>query len=133
MSETEVQTWKGTPFTIERKAGKSPSTVIIRMCGPFTARDMYGTLTPDEMQAFFDMDPAPGEASPTLNVLDLTSVPYVDSMGLGMLVTHHVHCHNRGIRMVAAGMGPRVLQLLKLTKVDGLFPMAATVADAEAN
>ncbi|HXC96847.1 MAG TPA: hypothetical protein VNU92_14190 [Edaphobacter sp.] len=32
------QLWKPTPFTIELKVGKSPGTVIFRLCGPFTAR-----------------------------------------------------------------------------------------------
>ena len=43
---TQVQIWKSSPFTIERKQGKAPGTVISRLCGPFTARDMYGSLTP---------------------------------------------------------------------------------------
>ena len=66
-----------------------------------------------------------------LNILDLTDVPYMDSMGLGMIVAHHVRCHHRGIRMVAAGVGARVLQLLKLTRVDRVFPMATTVEEAK--
>ena len=37
---TQVQIWKSSPFTIERKQGKAPGTVIFRLCGPFTARDM---------------------------------------------------------------------------------------------
>lgn len=131
MTNTDAMIWKSAPLTIERTTGKSPSTVIIRLCGHFTARDMYGSLTPDELRKVFDLETAAGEMPIALNILDLTDVPYMDSMGLGMIVTHHVRCHNRGIRMIAAGVSPRVLQLLTLTKVDGVIPMAATVEDAE--
>jgi anti-anti-sigma factor len=132
MTNSDAMIWKSHPFTIERTTGKSPSTVIIRMCGPFTARDMYGKLTPDELQKVFDLTPMESGAPVELNILDLTEVPYVDSMGLGMIVAHHVRCHHRGIGMVAAGVGARVLQLLKLTRVDRVFPMATTVEEAEA-
>jgi len=46
MTISQAQLWKGTPFSIERKEGKASGTVIFRLCGPFTARDMYGSLTP---------------------------------------------------------------------------------------
>jgi anti-anti-sigma factor len=131
MTDKDAMIWESAPFSIERWTGKSPSTVIIRLCGHFTARDMYGRLTPDELQKMFDMEHGAGETPIALNILDLTEVPYMDSMGLGMIVTHHVRCHNRGIRMVAAGVSPRVLQLLMLTKVDGVIPMAVSVEAAE--
>jgi hypothetical protein len=42
----QAQTWKATPFTIEREEGTDPGTLIFRLRGPFTARDMFGTLAP---------------------------------------------------------------------------------------
>ncbi len=50
-----------------------------------------------------------------------------------MIVSQHVRCQAKGLRMVAAGVSPRVQQLFKLTKVDTFIPMVATVEDAEAN
>jgi anti-sigma B factor antagonist len=67
----------------------------------------------------------------TLHILDLTEVPYIDSAGLGMIVTHHVRCQAKGVRLVAVGVGSRVLQLLEMTKTDKLFPRAATVDEAD--
>jgi hypothetical protein len=37
---TEPQTWKSTPFNIERKEGKVPSTVIFRLSVP-SLRTLY--------------------------------------------------------------------------------------------
>ena len=128
---TQAQIWKNSPFTIERKQGKAPGTVIFRLCGPFTARDMYGSLTPVDLHNMLDFQSTPSEQLPAINILDLTEVPYMDSAGLGMIVRHYVRCQGRGVRMIAAGVSPRVLELLKLTKMDGVLATTATVEDAD--
>jgi anti-anti-sigma factor len=124
-----VQVWKTTKFAIERNEGKTPGTVIFRLTGPFTARDMYGALSPDTLRNTFELG-EDGEQHP-LHILDLTEVPYVDSAGLGLMVSHYVRCQNRGVRLVVAGASPRVVQLFELTKVDQFFPRFATVEEAE--
>ena len=128
---TQAQTWKGTPFTIERKEGKAPSTLIFRFRGPFTARDMFGTLTPVALDRMLSLQSRPNDAPPILNILDLTNVPYVDSAGLGRIVRHYVHCRGKGVRMIAAGAGSRVLEVFKMTKVDSVIPLSATVEEAD--
>ena len=130
---SHAQLWKTTPFTIERKEGKTPGTVIFRLCGPFTARDMFGTLAPIGLLNILSFQSTPSEELPALNILDLTDVPYMDSTGLGRIVSHYVHCRGKGIRMIVAGASPRVLELFRLTKVDSTIPMAATVEEADIN
>ena len=131
MPMTQAQLWKNSPFSIERKEGKAPGTVIFRLCGPFTARDMYGSLTPVDLQNMLDFQLAPSEQPPVLNILDLTEVPYMDSTGLGMIVKHYVRCHGKGVRVIAAGANARVLELFKLTKMDGVIATTGTVDDAD--
>jgi len=131
MSTVPAQKWDGTPFSIERKQGKAPGTVIFSLSGPFTARDMYGKLTPLDLQNMLDLQSGPGEEAISVNVLDLSDVPYMDSCGLGMIVTHYARCRNRGLKMVAAGASARVLELMRLTKVDTIIPLAATVEAAQ--
>jgi anti-anti-sigma factor len=128
---TPTQAAAPTPFTIERIEGKAPSTVIFRLAGPFTARKMYGSLTPDELTKLLAFESNPGERLPLLNILDLSQVPYMDSLGLGMITTHYVRCTNKGVRTVLAGLTPRVFELFQLTKVDTIIPIAATVAEAD--
>jgi anti-anti-sigma factor len=130
MSVMQAQIWKGSAFTIERQAGKAPGTSIFRFTGPFTARDMFASLSPDAMRNLFESDL---NETQTLAIFDLTGVPYMDSIGLGMMVSQHVRCKGKDIRMVAVGVNPRVLQLLQLTKLDTFIPMAATVEEAESN
>src|SRR6266702_3668865 len=128
---TEVQVTKRSPFSFERKEGKAPGTVIFRFCGPFTARDMYATVPPVELQNLLDFQSLPGETQPMLNILDLTYVPYVDSSGLGMIVRHYVRCQGKEVRFVIAGASPRVLELFKITKVDSFLPLEASVEDVD--
>ena len=55
----------------------------------------------------------------------------MDSTGLGRIVSHYVHCRGKGVRMIAAGLSPRILELFKLTKVDSVIPMTAIVEEAD--
>ena len=55
----------------------------------------------------------------------------MDSIGLGLIVSHYVRCQGRGVRLVLAGVSPRVLQPFEMTKVDGFFPRIATVEEAD--
>ncbi|MGA3225780.1 MAG: STAS domain-containing protein [Acidobacteriaceae bacterium] len=128
---TQAQIWKNSPFSIERKEGKAPGTVIFRLCGPFTARDMYGSLAPIDLQNMLDFQSAPSAEPPVLNILDLTAVPYMDSTGLGMIVKHYVHYPGNGVRVIAAGANSRVLELFRLTKMDGVITTSSSIDDAD--
>lgn len=128
MSARDAQVWKSSTFTIERR--QEGDSLVFRFSGPFTARDMYGTLTPAAMKGIFEADPVDHQPPARLNIFDLTEVPYMDSCGLGLLVFHLVRCQNKGVRLVAAGVTPRVRDLLRMTKIDRLFPMTATVEEA---
>jgi len=131
MSTIQAQIYKGSAFNIERLQGKTPGTVIFRFTGPFTARDVYGSLTPIAVRNLFECESTPEDTPITVSIFDLAGVPYVDSTGMGMLVSQYVRCRDKGVRMIAAGASPRVLQLFKLTKVDTIIPLAATVEEAE--
>ena len=124
-----AQIWKSSKFTIERNQGKTPGTVIFRLTGPFTARDMHASLSPVVLRNTFEPEEESGQDA--LHILDLTEVPYMDSAGLGMIVSHYVRCQGRGVRLVAAGVSSRVVQLFELTKVDKFFPRFDSVEDAE--
>lgn len=128
MGEIHAQVWKGSKFTIGLVESGVAGTLIFHFSGPFTARDMYNSLTPDALHNLFE-SASSDEAK--VHIFDLTEVPYVDSTGLGMMVTHFVRCQAKGVRLVLAGAGPRVEQLFKLSHVEHLMPMVATVEEAK--
>ena len=128
---TQDQTLKGSTFSVERRDSKTPGTVVLRLAGPLTARNIYGVLSPDALRVLFDSQPEAEGTPHALNILDFAEVPYLDSMGMGMLVREYVRCQSKGIRLVVASPGLRVLQLLALTKLDTVIPLAASVEEAE--
>src|SRR3984957_17783876 len=121
MAEAQAQTWKATPFGIERRDGKTAGAVIFKLRGPFTQRDMFASLAPVVVDNLLNFQSEPSEKLPTVNILDLTEVPYMDSAGLGRIVRHYVHCRGEGVRMVAVGVTSRVAELFKMTKVDAVI------------
>ena len=120
------QLWKGTKFNIEREAGTAPGSIIFRLTGPFTARDMYGSLTPVALRELFETAPAHG-----LQIIDLTAVPYMDSAGLGMIATQYARCQRQGVQFLAVGAGPRILEQFRITRLDTIIPMARSVEEAK--
>lgn len=128
MSTMKDQIWKGASFTIERRQDPAADAVVFTFSGPFTARDMYSSLSPVALHGIFETEPP--RPAPSINIFDLTEVPYMDSCGLGLVIGHFVRCQNKGVRLIAAGVTPRVLDLFKTTKVDHLFPITATVEEA---
>jgi anti-anti-sigma factor len=83
------------------------------------------------LKQVLELEPAPGEIPPVKNILDLTACPYMDSSGLGIIVAHMVHCNKKGMKVIAAGMMPRVREVFRLTKVDTVVPIATSVEVAE--
>jgi anti-anti-sigma factor len=109
------------PLTIERRQGSASSAVIFHLNGPLTLRNMFDFQS---MLRSGDL--------PAVTIFDLTSVPYMDSTGMGMIVNHYVRCQGKGSKLICAGVSSRVLELFKLTKVDTVIPITATVEEAEA-
>jgi len=63
-------------------------------------------------------------------ILDLSEVPYIDSAGLGSLVSAYVTCQKCGRRVILAGVNRRVLRVFEITKVEPLFLIFPSVFEA---
>lgn len=107
------------PLIVETLSGKSEGTRILRLTGPLTLNNFFSLQ--DELKK---------EHTP-VTIIDLTAVPYMDSAGMGAIINYYVSAQRRGQKVIAAGTNYRVLELFKLTKVDGLIPLAHTVEQAE--
>jgi anti-anti-sigma factor len=109
------------PLHIERREGKTPGTVILKLTGPVTLRNLF-----DLQSQLRRGDP------PRISILDLSGVPYMDSAGMGAIMNYYVHCTNKKGRLVVAGVSARVAELFRMTKVDSVIPLEASVESAEA-
>jgi len=109
------------PLIIEQQSSTVPGTVLLRLSGPVTLRNLF------DLQARLRSGDLPKN-----QILDLSGVPYMDSAGMGAIINHHVHCQNKQVRLIVSGVSPRVFELFRMTRVDGIMSLAPSVEAAEA-
>jgi anti-sigma B factor antagonist len=107
------------PLTLESVAGQAPGCRILRLTGPLVINNMF------EFQSTLRTDP------PQVLIMDLAAVPYMDSAGMGAIINYFVSSQRHGRKLIVAGVNGRVLELFRMTKVEGLLVMKPTVAEAE--
>ena len=108
------------PFTFEFLNGRNSSTRILRLTGPLV------------LQSIFELQKDLAKEDSPVTIFDLSRVPYMDSAGMGVIANYYVSATRRGHKMFVAGTSLRVLELFKLTRVDTIIPMTASVEEAEA-
>lgn len=109
------------PLTIESREGSKAGTRILRIAGPVTMPNLHT----------FQDGVRRGEM-PKVSIMDLSGVPYMDSAGMGAVINYFTHCQRNGIRMMVAGVSSRVAELFKITQVDKVLSVVASVEEAEA-
>lgn len=63
-------------------------------------------------------------------VLNLEEVPYIDSFGLGQLVSIWTSIRGKGGRLILVQPSDHVRQLLKISRLDTIFQVSPDVAEA---
>jgi anti-anti-sigma factor len=63
-------------------------------------------------------------------VVDLSSVEFVDSAGLGTLIGLFKAVHRRGRRMLLVGVRPEVLEVMEIIRLDEIFLFAGSFGEA---
>jgi anti-sigma B factor antagonist len=107
------------PLRVERF--RNSPLDILELTGPLTAAN--GPTFQNAMRR--------EEGAETL-ILDLSEVPYVDSAGLGLLVTAYVTRQKSGRKLVLTGINARVNKLFEVTRVTSLFLIFSTPEEAVA-
>ena len=91
---------------------------VLRLRGPLTTENLppfQNAVRRDESRVLF---------------LDLSEVPYIDSAGLGSLVSAYISLNKKGRQVILTGVNSRVLRLFEITKVEQLFLMFPDVESA---
>jgi anti-anti-sigma factor len=104
-------------LTIEPLHGTSTDRHIYRLNGPLVLATMFA------VQDILRSDCAS-------TILDLTEVPYMDSAGLGVLTNAYISLQKHGRRFMLVGVNDRVQALLKVTRLESLFEVFASVEGA---
>lgn len=103
---------------VERYEGVAEDQRILLVKGPITIE-----TTPQFERA------VRSENAETM-ILDLSDVPYVDSVGLGSLVAAYVSHQKTGRCLVLTGVKPRVSKVMEITKVRDFFVTFTTTWEA---
>ena len=107
------------PLDIEALPGKTDDQVVLSLKGPVTLSTVF---------AF--QEQIRGEKSPVV-ILDMSSVPYVDSAGLGAIIGAHVTCTNSGRKFALAAVPDRVHTMFTMARVDNILKVFPSVEDAQ--
>ncbi len=104
---------------IQRSAGSSSEVTILTLNGPLT------------IATLFDLQAAVRQPDLKNTIIDFAGVPYMDSAGLGIVLSHWAHTQRIGTKFAIVAMSERVGVLLEMTGVSKLLPFYATAGDAE--
>jgi len=105
-------------LTIERFEGVAEDQRILLLKGPITIE-----TTPQFERMVRN------EQAETV-ILDLSDVPFIDSVGLGSLVATYVSHQKRGRCLVLTGVNARVNRIMEITKVKDFFVTFRTTWEA---
>lgn len=108
-----------TPTFIVESSESPAGARILKLSGPLT------------IQTLFDFQQIVREETTKPIILDLAGVAYMDSAGLGCVVSAYTSCQRNGRAFGITGLGDRIKTLFAVTHVDGLLPCFDTRESAE--
>lgn len=102
-----------------------------RAIGDLTILDLKGRLVAgDEEDVFRAAVDRLVELGRTQVLLNLAEVPYIDSGGLGALVSKYVTLRRRSGQLKLCNLRPRAARVLEITRLLTIFEAFASEADA---
>jgi anti-sigma B factor antagonist len=107
------------PFSVEILDSASGARIL----------QLSGALT---LQTLFDFQTVSRQEITKPVILDVSGVPYMDSAGLGCIVSVFTSCQRSKRGFGITGMTDRIQTLFKVTHIDGLLPCYGSIAEAEA-
>jgi anti-sigma B factor antagonist len=111
MSKDELQ--------IEARDGAGPGQRVVVLTGMLTISTLF---------AFQDFTHA--DTSEAL-IIDMAGVAYIDSAGLGSIISAYVSREREARKLVLASVNDRVKMVMTVTGVEQLFQIFPSVAQAE--
>lgn len=106
---------------MEIKLRRSSTTYVIDITGEmdlynaFKLKDMVTAMIGRQIREF---------------VINLENVDYIDSSGIGALLTVHAEVKKRGLALRFASVKGSVKRVIELTKLSGYLPICTDVSEA---
>jgi anti-sigma B factor antagonist len=111
--------------------GRTESLKIDTVDGTHGSRIMKltGPLT---LQTLFDFQTTAHQDTVKPIIVDISKVPYMDSAGLGCVISVFASCQRTNRGFALTGLSDRIRTLFDVTHVTGLIPSFETLEAAEA-
>lgn len=107
---------------------EATATMGVRRIGAACVVDIEGDVTAGSedvlMKAYDDVGEVPAI------ILNFTGLAYMNSGGIGLLVTLLVRANRRSQRLLACGLSDHYRQIFELTRLDEAITITATEAQA---
>jgi anti-sigma B factor antagonist len=94
---------------------------IIKLSGPLILRTL------------FDFQETARKETVKAVIIDISDVPYMDSAGLGAVISIFASCQRTKRSFAITGVSPRIRTLFEVTHCDGLLPCFDTIEAADAS
>ncbi len=111
-----------TPFSLEIKDGKEAETKVVRFKGEL---DEIG-IEPLKAQ----LDPLLENTSIKKVIFDLVDLEFINSKGIGYLVSVHTHLTKMGSRLILARASERVMDVISLVGLTSIIPYFSVMEEA---
>ena len=109
---------KPAPLVIENLSPAGAPQRILRLQGPLVL------ATSSHFQKVFQQE------SPPTTYLDLSSVPYLDSAGLGCLVNAHISSYKAGRKLALVAPSDYVMRVIQQAHAHRLFDLFPSLDEA---
>jgi anti-sigma B factor antagonist len=105
------------------------TTIDVSRAGPASVLRIHGEITGASEDALMDAYTGAAEGATSI-VLDFSDLDYMNSGGIGLLVTLLVRAQRSGRRLLATGLSEHYRQILELTRLDEAIGIHDNEADA---
>jgi anti-sigma B factor antagonist len=107
------------PLVIERTTNDQNGIDTLRLNGPLTLATLF------HFQEATRLDPK------AKTILEFSGVTYMDSAGLGSILSFHAACRRSNRQYAIVGMTPRVYTIFSASKLEKVVHIVATIKEAE--
>ncbi len=106
------------------------SFAVRQLTDTASAIDIQGDVTAGSEDALMDAYNEVTESGARVVLLDFTALEYMNSGGIGLLVTLLVRANRQRQRLLACGLNDHYRQIFELTRLDEAVAIYATEAEA---
>jgi anti-sigma B factor antagonist len=103
----------------------------VRQAGPTAAViEIHGEITAAAENALMDAYTQASSGGAGRIILDFTNLQYMNSSGIGLLVTLLIRVNRQKQRLMACGLSEHYRQIFELTRLNEAISICATEAEA---